>query len=133
MPAPDEILAFNGNKTWKDDNNALGLRPESYKLKLFADGKYLTEKSFTAETWEFTGLQKYDYKTGKEIIYTVQEDEIILENGDKYIPTINGTQVINTLSGITQIEAQKVWVDNNNVNNTRPDSINFVIKKSNWR
>lgn len=124
-----ERCNFSGTKTWKDDNNSLGLRPESYKLKLFSDGKYLTEKSFTTGTWEFTGLQKYDYTTGKEILYTIQEDEIDLENGDKYVSTINGTQVINTLTGTTQIEAQKIWDDNENANNTRPLNITLIIKK----
>ena len=127
------MLNLSGTKIWKDDNNSLGLRPESYKLKLFADGKYLKEASFTDLTWEFTGLQKYDYSSGKEILYTIQEDEINLENGDKYVPTINGTQVINTLTGTTRIEAQKIWIDNENKNSTRPNSINFIVKQLNWR
>lgn len=120
---------LSGTKIWKDDNNSQGLRPKNYCLKLYANGEYLKEQNFTTEKWEFTGLQKYDYKTGKEIIYTVQEDEITLENGDKYVPTINGTQVINTLTGTTKIDVQKVWEDNENINNTRPDSIQIIIRK----
>lgn len=126
-----ERESLSGTKIWKDDNNKLGLRPESYCLKLYANGKYLKEQNFTSaeETWSFTDLQKYDYTTGKEIIYTIQEDEIVLENGDKYVPTINGTQITNTLTGTTRIEVQKIWIDNENTNNTRPDSIQVIIRK----
>lgn len=126
-----ERESLSGTKIWKDDNNKLGLRPESYCLKLYANGEYLKEQNFTSaeETWSFTDLQKYDYTTGKEIIYTIQEDEIVLENGDKYVPTINGTQITNTLTGTTRIEAQKIWIDNENANNTRPDSIQVIIRK----
>lgn len=126
-----ERESLSGTKIWKDDNNKLGLRPESYCLKLYANGEYLKEQNFTSaeETWSFTDLQKYDYTTGKEIIYTIQEDEIVLENGDKYVPTINGTQITNTLTGTTRIEAQKIWIDNENTNNTRPDSIQVIIRK----
>lgn len=124
-----EKSTYSGTKTWKDDNNSQKLRPESYKLKLYGNDKFLKEESFQVENWEFTDLQKYDYITGEEIIYRVEEEEIILENGDKYVPTINGNQVINTLTGTTTIEAQKIWQDNENINNTRPENIILVIKK----
>ncbi len=126
-----ETIKFSGTKTWKDDNNSQKLRPDTYKLKLYADGKYVKEQSFQSKngTWEFTNLQKYDYTKGTEIKYEVKEDEIELKNGDKYVPTINGTNVINTLTGTTTIEAKKVWQDNNNANKTRPENIILVIKK----
>lgn len=126
-----ETIKYAGTKTWKDDNNSQKLRPEKYTLKLYANDKLVKEQDFQSinETWEFTGLQKYDYTTGKEIKYTVQEDEIVLKNGDKYVPKINGTNVINTLTGTTTIEAKKVWQDNENINKTRPENIILVIKK----
>lgn len=124
-----ETIKYAGTKTWKDDNNSQKLRPERYTLKLYANDTFVKEQSFQNETWEFTGLQKYDYTTGKEITYTVREDEIALKNGDKYIPTITGTNVINTLTGTTTIEAKKVWQDNENANKTRPENIILVIKK----
>lgn len=62
-------------------------------------------------------------------MYTIQEDEIVLKNGDKYVPTIQGTEIINTLTGTTHIEAKKVWVDNENKNKTRTNNIVFVVKK----
>lgn len=79
--------------------------------------------------WQFTGLHKYNSNTGKEITYSIQEEAIILSNGDKYVPKINGTKITNTLTGTTHIEAQKIWIDNDNKNKTRPQNINLNIKK----
>lgn len=124
-----EVTSLDGTKIWKDDNNSQGLRPSQYCLKLYANGEFVQEKWFTEENWNFDNLLQYNYQTGEEIVYTVQEDEIILENGDKYVPTIKGTQVINTLTGTTVIEAKKVWEDLENQNNTRPDHITYIIKK----
>ena len=123
-----ERTTLSGTKTWKDNNNALGLRPENYVVKLYANGNYVKETSFKESTWEFTGLQKYDYETGKAIVYTISEDEITLENGDKYVPTINGTDIVNTLTGTVNIEVNKIWEDGNNANNTRPNSILAIIR-----
>ncbi len=129
LPKKEEIIEYSGTKTWKDDNNSQKLRPENYTLKLYADGKYLKSQTFTSTNWKFDGLIKYNRITNKEIIYTVQEDEIVLKNGDKYVPTINGNKVTNTLTGTANIEVKKIWQDNNNINKTRPNNIVFTIKK----
>lgn len=129
LPPKEEITEYAGTKIWKDDNNSQKLRPESYTLKLYADGKYLKSKSFTSTNWNFDGLIKYNRSTNKKIIYTIEEDEILLKNGDKYIPTINQNKVINTLTGTANIQVKKVWQDNNNEQNTRPNNIIFTIKK----
>lgn len=129
LPKKEELIEYSGTKTWKDDNNSQKLRPQNYTLKLYADGKYLKSKTFTTEKWTFDGLIKIDRNTNKEIKYTVQEDEIILKNGDKYIPTINGTKVTNTLTGTSKIEVQKIWKDSDNKNKVRPSNIIFTIKK----
>lgn len=126
----EETRDYIGTKIWKDDNNSQGLRPQTYCLKLYADDEYIKEQEFQNEIWEFVNLQKYNYKTGKEIIYTVKEDEIVLENGDKYKPEIKGTQVINKLKGTTQIEVKKLWNDNQNRNKTRPPNITLIIKNT---
>lgn len=125
----EETTNYTGTKIWKDNNNSQGLRPQNYCLKLYANDQYIKQQEFQNETWEFANLQKYNYKTGKEIIYTVKEDEILLENGDKYTPTITGTKVVNTLTGTKQIEVKKIWNDKQNKNKTRPTNITFIIKK----
>ena len=127
-------INFCGTKVWADNANALGLRPSTYCIKLYADGEYLTEKTFTSDNWDiiFTYLPKYNHETGEEINYSFQEDEVILENGDRYIPTINKNIVTNTLTGTTQIEVKKIWEDNENSNHTRPDNIEIIIRRILW-
>lgn len=129
LPKKEELTTYSGTKIWRDDNNSQKLRPQNYTLNLYADGKYLKSKTFTTEKWEFDKVLKNDRITNQEIKYTIKEDEIILKNGDKYVPTINGTNVINTLTGTTTIEAQKIWKDNENKNKKRPTNIIFTVKK----
>lgn len=129
LPKKDELIQYTGTKEWKDDNNSQKLRPQNYTLKLYADGKYLKSKNFTSTNWVFEGLPKKNRNTNKEIIYHVEEDEIILENGDKYIPTIKQNQVVNTLTGTNKMEVQKIWEDSKNKNKTRPNNITITIRK----
>lgn len=129
LPKKEEITQYSGTKIWKDDNNTQKLRPETYTLQLYADDQYLKTKTFTSENWTFDDLPKINRSTNQKINYTVKEQEINLQNGDKYIPTIEGNKVTNTLTGITKIEAEKIWKDNNNKQNTRPSNITFTIKK----
>lgn len=123
-----QTTSLEGIKEWRDDNNSLKLRPAQYTLKLYGNGEFVQEKTFSDVTWKFDGLQKYDYNTGKEIVYTIQEDEILLENGDKYVPTIQGTTVINTLTGSVNINLQKTWEDDENKYGTRPEFITLLIR-----
>ena len=116
-----------GKKIWADNNNALGLRPENYTVKLYSDGTYLKQTEFTDTNWSFEKLPKYDSTTGKEILYTISEDEILLSNGDKYLPSISGTTITNTLTGTVNIDVTKVWEDDENANNTRPEDITVII------
>ena len=131
LPKKEETTTYSGTKEWRDDNDSQNLRPKNYSLKLYANGEYLKTKTFAATDtdWLFDGLAKVDRSTNKEILYTVQEDEIVLKNGDKYVPTIDKNKVINTLTGTTTMEAQKIWEDNENANKTRPDNIIFIIKR----
>ena len=122
--------SLSGTINWIDNSNALSTRPAKYTLKLLADGTEVKSQEFdSAEgTWEFTNIQKYAYSDGHEIVYTVEEDEITIANGDKYVPTISGTTVTNKITGITNLEIKKVWEDNNNPDNTRPEAITVVLK-----
>ena len=123
-----EVTSYEGIKEWRDDKNALNLRPEMYTLQLYGNGEYLKEQSFKTENWSFKDLQKYD-EMGNEIKYTVKENEIILPNGDYYVPTIQENRIINTLTGKTEKQIQKIWLDDENLYNTRPNEINIVIRK----
>lgn len=86
-----ETVAVSGSKTWNDDNNRDGLRPESITIHLYADGEPVEVVNVTADDgwkWNFTNLPKYT--AGKEISYTITEDQI-----SGYQAEIDGMNVIN--------------------------------------
>lgn len=106
--------------------------------------------SYTWENWDLPMLEKDD-ATGEytAIVYSVRETLIV--NGTEYTPDANGlitvpqtdgtsivykatsenTQdyqfTITNDEGLTDISATKVWKDNENKYNTRPDSITFTL------
>ena len=87
-----EKIAVSGKKTWADDNDKDGKRPESITIHLYADGKKIESKTITAEddwSWIFTDLPKEKY--GVEIVYTIKEDKV-----EGYTTEYDGYNVKNT-------------------------------------
>ena len=85
-------IAVSGKKTWADDNDKDGKRPESITIHLYADGKKIESKTITAEddwSWIFTDLPKEKY--GVEIVYTIKEDKV-----EGYTTEYDGYNVKNT-------------------------------------
>ncbi len=92
-----ETVNLSGEKTWEDANDQDGLRPESITVRLLADGEEVQSKTVTAADgwkWTFEGLPKF--KVGKEIVYTIAEDEVA-----GYVTSIDGFNVTNTLKPTT--------------------------------
>ena len=85
---PYVTLTVSGAKTWDDEDDRDGVRPESITVRLFADGTEIDSAVVTpAEdgTWSFSfpGLPKYKPGTktdemipGNEIVYTISEDAV---------------------------------------------------------
>ncbi|MBQ2409140.1 MAG: Cna B-type domain-containing protein, partial [Bacilli bacterium] len=115
-----EVININGVKTWDDNNNQDGIRPDSIVVRLYADDVEIEKKKVSAQdnwSYEFTNLDKK--KNGKEIKYTISEDAI-----DGYTTTINGFNIVNTHTPeTTKVMGKKIWNDNNNQDGIRPDSI----------
>lgn len=110
----------SGTKTWQDDNNAEGLRPDAIIVDLYQNGVKIDSKSVSEETnWQysFTNLPKYD-ANGDAYTYTVKEEAV-----DHYVSTQNGNNFTNTLSDITTVSGTKTWDDSNNQAGLRPESI----------
>ena len=87
-----EKVEVKGSKTWEDAENQDGVRPESITINLFADGTKVESKTITKEDewkWSFENLDKF--ANGKEIEYTITEDEI-----EGYTSEVNGYDVTNT-------------------------------------
>ncbi len=137
-----EKIEIEGSKTWDDNNNQVGKRPESIKINLYADGEYLDSRTVTeADKWKWTFDNLDVYANGTPIEYTITEDAV-----EGYTTQINGFNVTNTHTPEkTEISGSKTWDDNNNQDGIRPDSITIhlfangsevdsrtVTEKQNW-
>lgn len=72
-----ETITVSGMKEWNDANNQDGKRPESITVRLYADGEEVANQEVTSEKnwqYEFNNLSRF--KNGKEIVYTIGEDEV---------------------------------------------------------
>lgn len=115
--------AINGSKTWKDNNNSYGTRPSSIKIKLLSGNTVLETKTVTPDangnwTWSFTN---YPNQTG----YTIEEEVNV-----KYVSTVNGYNVTNTLTDTTEVSVTKQWKDNSNKYSTRPSEITVNLLRN---
>ena len=115
-----EKVSVEGSKTWNDNNNQDGIRPDSITVRLFADGKEVTSKEVTANdnwSWSFTDLDKYN--SGKEIVYKISEDTVA-----DYTTVVDGYNITNTHTPEKiSITGSKTWDDASNQDGKRPDSI----------
>ena len=118
-------LDITGTKTWNDNNNQDGKRPESITVNLLADGKITATKTVTAKdnwTYSFTNLPKY--ANGQEITYTVSELAV-----PGYTTTIDDNyNITNSYTpGETSASVTKIWDDADNQDGIRPESITVAL------
>ena len=121
-----KTTTISGTKTWIDYENKDNTRPESIIVRLLADGEEVQNKEVKAtDNWnyEFTGLPVN--KAGNKIIYTIKEDKV-----NNYDTTINGYNITNTYTTTTKVEGTKTWIDYENKDNTRPESITVNLLKN---
>ena len=115
-----ELVTVSGTKTWIDYDNQDNTRPNSITVNLLANGKEIKEATVTASNnwaYQFNNLIKYD-ENNNEIEYTVTEDAV-----EEYTTTIDGYNITNVYTTTTSVNGRKTWVDYNNQDNTRPESI----------
>ncbi|MDD6460812.1 MAG: Cna B-type domain-containing protein, partial [Absicoccus porci] len=117
-----ETIDISGKKTWEDNDNQDGTRPDSITIRLMANGNEIKKQEVKADkdgnwTYKFADLPKYD--SGKEIKYTIQEDKIA-----GYTSEVKGYDLINTHKiEKTKVSVKKVWNDTKNQDGKRPDSV----------
>ena len=126
-PEPEaEFVDIPVTKTWNDNNNRDGNRPDAITVRLYADGVEVDSHVLTAaENWAFTFTEKPRYQEDNktEIVYTVNEDAVAM-----YVVEINGYNIVNNYRPeVTSISVVKIWADNNNAQNIRPDSIAMTL------
>ena len=124
-----------GSKTWNDENNAYGIRPENITLQLYRE-KIGAETQDQLINWEckwtntntdkweyaYTGLPKY--VQGEEATYYVVEAPV---NGYVQTHADKAKDLINNLDTFS-ISGTKTWTDAENQDGKRPDSIIIHVK-----
>ncbi|WP_142758325.1 Cna B-type domain-containing protein [Streptococcus acidominimus] len=114
----------SGTKTWVDNENQDGKRPEKLVVKLFKTvGGQTTEvetKEITSQNdWKYSFTNLPQFENGQVINYTIDEDV-----PDGYTKTVEGYHLTNTYSPeVTEVSGTKNWDDANNQDGKRPDSI----------
>lgn len=139
----DNVKPTTITKVWEDNNNEAGKRPtENITLELMSnDGESNTQdvvvNANNTNTWTtVVNLPTYN-EDGVKIEYTLAEPTV----PEFYqSPIVNGMTVTNTFKTPEQIEKDyrkdititKVWEDNNDAKNARPEDVTFnVIGKAN--
>ena len=120
-----ETTTVSGSKTWDDNNNQDGKRPESITVNLM-DGKEVVKSMVVTPdangnwNYEFKDLPKYRAgKVGELIVYSVEETPV-----EGYTASYEGTNITNTHAPEkTSVTVTKVWNDNDNQDGIRPKNI----------
>ncbi len=76
-PEPD-FVTVSGSKTWTDNDDEDGLRPDSITINLLANGEIVQTITVTeAEgwSWNWEDLDRYDSE-GNEIVYSITEEKV---------------------------------------------------------
>lgn len=140
----DNVKPTTITKVWMDNNNEAGKRPtENITLELTSnDGETNTQdvvvSANNTNTWTaVVDLRTYN-EDGVKIEYTLAEPTV--PEFYQSPPIVNGMTVTNTFKTPEQIEKDyrkdikitKVWEDNNDAKNARPENVTFnVIGRAN--
>ena len=132
---PLDTISVTATKHWEDNSNINGKRPASIKYILKGGStpieKVVTGSTTNDENWNytFTDLPKYNSQ-GNEIAYTIEEQEVNQNDLKFYKKSINKYSITNTFTvpdEKTEVQVNKTWEDNSNVNGKRPASIKYVL------
>ena len=90
---PKQYKELAGTKTWNDNDNAAGIRPNVITVRLLRDGKEVAMRTATAASdWKYSfGRMPLDDGYGKTYKYRIVEDRV-----EGYFPRYNGLDVVNT-------------------------------------
>lgn len=113
-----------GQKTWSDNDNQDGLRPDKLTVILSKTvGDVTSEvarKEVTAATnwsYEFTNLPEVE--NGQKIVYSVSEEDVT-----GYTSSVSGYNLTNTHTPeLVSVPVQKLWDDADNQDGIRPDTV----------
>ncbi|HHZ8250774.1 TPA: Cna B-type domain-containing protein, partial [Enterococcus faecalis] len=109
--------SVSGQKTWLDNNDQDGNRPDSITLHLLANGKEVATKAVTAkDDWKYEFNDLDEYSAGKKIVYTITEDQVNDYNSD----VSDAKNIVNKYTpGKTSVTVTKAWQDADNQDGLR--------------
>ncbi|MEJ8777092.1 Cna B-type domain-containing protein [Pseudogracilibacillus sp. ICA-222130] len=125
---------FTITKTWYDDDNKDGDRPEEVTVELFrsvegGDEELVDTYTLTAtDDWTLTTdtLPMFD-NAGKPYNYVVKEQPV-----EGYESKVDGFDITNTRVGKTEVQGEKFWKDDQDVER-RPESITVHLVQNGER
>ena len=127
-----ETISKTITKTWDDNDNQDGIRPTNVKVELYGtDGTLRTQYLTKDNNWSysFENLPKYQNE-GTIILYTAKE-EAVEGYTQKSVTTATGFNFTNTHEPQTvTYGATKVWLDDDNRDGVRPNSITLAFNGS---
>ena len=133
-----ETTSVSGRKTWNDNNNQDGVRPDSITVELLKTVNETTtsmgenyKQVLTGNKLDYSWSNLPVYEAGERITYTVKEvgeenGKIAGKNGEKYTVEYDsrGMNITNSYTPkTTSVSGTKTWVDYDNKYNSRPESI----------
>ena len=137
-----ETTSVSGTKTWNDNNNQDGVRPDSITVELLKTVNGTTtsmgenyKQVLTGNKLDYSWSNLPVYEAGERITYTVKEagekdGKIVGKNGEKYTVEYDSTgmNITNTYTPkTTSVSGTKTWVDYDNKYNSRPESITINL------
>jgi len=128
-----EAIEVAITKVWEDNDDQDGIRPESVTVTLYAGDEEIETLTLTADNkWsgKFENLPKF--ADGKEIEYTVEEEEVEGYTAETTGSVENGFTITNTHEvEKTSVTATKVWDDEKNQDGKRPTEITLHLLADN--
>ncbi len=131
VPEEEEYTEISVTKAWNDDNDADGIRPDTIRVSLIADGLETDQVAVLSGennwTYTFTDLPVLD-EYGRDIAYTVEETEVPEGYTDRLTgDVLNGYVITNThgveINDYTEVPVMKVWDDGDDADGIRPVTI----------
>ena len=130
-----EKIAVSVVKNWADADDQDGIRPESVEMTLMKNGTAVETVKLSADNeWTYTWKDLYKYAEGQLVKYTVQEVAVegyeaaytAAESDEQTVITVTNTHVAET----QKVNVTKVWKDNNDEEDLRPDSVTVQLYKN---
>ncbi|WP_298822335.1 Cna B-type domain-containing protein [uncultured Streptococcus sp.] len=118
------VTTVSGTKTWKDNDDQDGKRPDSIKVNLLANGKVVQSKTVkSSDNWKYSFTNLPEFENGQKISYTVTEDQV-----KDYSTTVDGYNLTNSYTPAkTSVSVTKAWNDNNNQDGSRPNEVKVQL------